>query len=629
MANFIGNLFANEHNIENASYNLDVDELNENSPHCPTPRGAKVTLKPHQETLLYRCIEIENNKVYLNTIPSLQSHVNDTHNVRLNMGVIADRVGSGKSYVVLSLIRSNDITTKTKHVVQSFGMNGMIFESMDTTYSIKTNILVIPHNLPAQWEQSTRDFGCNIKYLMLNKKKVLENICAGEIKVEDYDLIIVTSTFYRQLAGYIREQDIKVQRLIFDEIDNVVIVGCTRINAMFYWFITASYGNLLYPKGYQTYDQSLRRYIYCADGMRGAGFVKSIFTELCESLPKELTKVLILKNTESYVQASLQLPPINRNIIRCMTPSSVQILSGVVDSGIINALNANDVTTAIGMISTTQRVSEQSIISMMIHKLTKELGNLNMRLSLTSQLQYDNEAQRLHDQADIRKKISERTNKIVLIEQRIQQNDFCCICYDNIENKTVVECCQNSFCFKCITLWMNKKSVCPMCKTSISQKELFLVDDQMQPEVKEPMPVIKKDLFDPAYTSQFTKLKNLKKLIKQRKSDPDFKCLLFSCYDNSFTDIVPILDEHGIKYGYIKGRGDVIKNAVNRYKTGDLQVLLINVHDYGSGLNLENTSDVIMFHKFDSEIEKQVIGRAHRFGRRGELAVWYLLHGNE
>jgi SNF2 family DNA or RNA helicase len=84
-----------------------------------------------------------------------------------------------------------------------------------------------------------------------------------------------------------------------------------------------------------------------------------------------------------------------------------------------------------------------------------------------------------------------------------------------------------------------------------------------------------------------------------------------------------------MKYSHLKGRGDVVKNIVNNYKTGDLQVLLVNVHDYGSGLNLENTSDIIMFHKFDSEIEKQVIGRAHRLGRRGELSVWYLLYGNE
>jgi hypothetical protein len=36
-----------------------------------------------------------------------------------------------------------------------------------------------------------------------------------------------------------------------------------------------------------------------------------------------------------------------------------------------------------------------------------------------------------------------------------------------------------------------------------------------------------------------------------------------------------------------------------------------------------------MFHKLDTEMEKQVIGRANRFGRVESLKVWYLLHANE
>ena len=137
------------------------------------------------------------------------------------------------------------------------------------------------------------------------------------------------------------------------------------------------------------------------------------------------------------------------------------------------------------------------------------------------------------------------------------------------------------------------------------------------------------DIFNPEHTRRFDKYENLKKILRHRLSDPTFKCLLFSCYDSSFLNVIPILESLDIKWSYMKGRGDIIKNTVQHYKNGDIQVLLINVHDYGSGLNLENTSDIIMFHKFDSEIEKQVIGRAHRLGRTTNLAVWYLLHENE
>jgi hypothetical protein len=36
-----------------------------------------------------------------------------------------------------------------------------------------------------------------------------------------------------------------------------------------------------------------------------------------------------------------------------------------------------------------------------------------------------------------------------------------------------------------------------------------------------------------------------------------------------------------------------------------------------------------MFHKFDAEIEKQVIGRAQRCGRTTTLNIHYLLNENE
>jgi SNF2 family DNA or RNA helicase len=72
-----------------------------------------------------------------------------------------------------------------------------------------------------------------------------------------------------------------------------------------------------------------------------------------------------------------------------------------------------------------------------------------------------------------------------------------------------------------------------------------------------------------------------------------------------------------------------VANTVAAYKTRDLDVLLVNSNNYGSGLNLENTTDVVLFHKLDSEVEHQVVGRALRMGRTSPLNVWYLLYEHE
>jgi SNF2 family DNA or RNA helicase len=125
---------------------------------------------------------------------------------------------------------------------------------------------------------------------------------------------------------------------------------------------------------------------------------------------------------------------------------------------------------------------------------------------------------------------------------------------------------------------------------------------------------------------KFDKLKNLEILLKSKK---EAKILIFSNFDNTFHKITPILDKLSVRYEYIKGNGDQIKAVVHRYKSNVLDVLLVNTRNYGTGMNLENTTDIIMLHKLDTQLETQVIGRAHRFGRIGALNVYYLLHENE
>jgi len=606
-------------------FDLDVYELDENSPRCPTPVGANITLKPHQEAMLHRCIMYENEDLPLSMFAPLPSTPDQS--VRLNGAVIGDRVGSGKTYLVLSLIKSNDITNRNSYFVKSFGMNSMVFKAHDASSSIKTNIIVIPHNIPSQWEAYIKNFGCGLTYLMINKTKIVTDITSGNTKIEDYDLVVVTSTFYKFVANYLIDKAIKVQRIIFDEVDNITISGCYKIRAMFYWYISASYGNLMYPRGYNSYCEGARRYVSYAEGIRTPGFVKTLFYELADTLPKELMKIMIVKNKEAFVEASFQLPPMITHIIRCQTPASIRILAGVVDRNIIASLNAGDEEGAIALLSPLQKRTESNIIELMINRNNKELKNLNTQLKIILEVDYDTPEERNEAISAINKKIQDVNNKIELIKDRINNNGFCSICYDDITHKTILACCQNSFCFKCISIWRNRHPTCPMCKQSLTDDKLFVVSKQ--DNVEEPPAEIPRDIFNPAYSLKYDKYRMLEKILKQRKADPAFKCLLFSGYDTSFTRIVPILEKLNIKFSFLKGRGDVVNNTVRRYKNGDVQVLLVNINEYGSGLNLENTSDVVMFHKFESQIEKQVIGRAQRMGRVGSLKLWYLLHESE
>lgn len=605
-------------------FSVVVDELTEEHPRASQPENTKLPLKPHQLTLLQRCIDLENGVLALKDFPNLADQVNENDTMTTKIGIIGDRVGSGKSFVILALILSNNIVEKEDVIVKSYGYNNVVFRLVNKKKVIPTNLLVIPHNLTAQWLSYMDMYTSAIKYVMINKKTIGEFI-DDKIKLDDYDLVIVTSTYYNRFASVYSDKEVKFQRIIYDEVDNLNIAGCRMIDSRFVWMVTASYGNLLYPRGFTRWEPTLNRHIWCANGVANAGYIKNLVLDLYNNVPQKLTKLLIAKNQEEYIQKSNILPEIFKNIVICMTPKSIHILNGIVDRTIIECLNADDIQGAITHVNPTNKGSEENIIDLMIQKYTKIILNLNLKLNYTQEYIFDNEADKQSEVAKIESKIKENETKIQMIKDRINDSNTCCICYDDINNKTITKCCQNSFCFKCINLWLSRKANCPMCKTALVYSDIFsVVDDAGSSGITIED---EEELDETKVNPKFDKHKNLQILLASRK--PGSKFLIFSNYDSSFQNLYTILTKLNIKYMHLKGNGNVIKCMIDRYKNGDVDVLLVNSRHYGSGLNLENTSDIVMFHKFDTEIEKQVIGRAHRLGRTMPLNIWYLLHENE
>ena len=608
---------------EVGEFNIDVDELTEQSPKSDQPSNINVTLKDHQLTLLYRCIQYETQILDIKEFPKASEKFPDSH-IQANMAIIGDRVGSGKSYVILSLISINNITNKNNVVIKSYGLNNVIYFIPDAKKTVKTNLLIIPHNLTNQWDDYIKRFSSNLKYMIINRHKHVDSLYEESFNIENLDLIVVTGTLYNKVANYITEKGIKLQRLIVDEVDNVNIPGCVRVEACFTWFVTASYGNVLYPRGFSKYEQNIRRHICFATGIRNNGYIKDVLTDLNGNISRELVKVLIVKNSEAYVEKSISLPPIYNYVIKCKTPNTINILNGIVDKNIIDFLNANDVFGALQCINPSNRGSEDNIVRLLIDKYTKQLTNIKLNFSMVNQMVFENENERRQEIDNLNSKIQIIENKIMMISNRIRESNVCIICYEPTDtNRTITTCCQNSFCFPCINTWLLNKAACPMCKAKMTSNDYMVINEDMpscsHSEIKE---------IDEHQTHEsFDKYKNLKIVLENRAVGSKF--LIFSAYDSSFNDVLPILANLEIKFEYLKGPGSHIASIVRKYKEKDLDVLLVNMRNYGSGLNLENTSDIVMFHKESNQSECQIIGRAHRMGKTDPLNIHYLLYANE
>lgn len=602
---------------------MNITELDENSPIASQPHNARLPLKRHQLTLLHRCLEFESSKVQITGETSRSiSTQNPPRHMETSIGIIGDRVGSGKSFVILSLMLTQDQgegSNVSRGMVSTYGRNKIIVFASSCKPCIKTNLLVVPHNLVAQWTDYIQAF-CppTFTYVIVNKSKIFNDVVDTDLG--NYDLIVTTCTFYNRLATVIRQRGLKMKRVFYDEVDNLNIPSCEEIESGFYWFVTASYLNLIYPRGHSRYDRSIQRYVMIASGIRNSGYVKDVFNDLSSAEPKISARTLIVRNSDDYIKTSIMLPePIN-NYVKCKTPHTINILNGIVDMPVINHLNAGDIDNAILSINPANRCAEDNIVKIIIDKYERNLKNIETSLSMIDSFVYETPAERQVELERLLKRKNEVVQRIECIKERIRQSETCSICFDDINNKTIVSCCSNAFCFRCIHVWLARKSSCPLCKGVVSPTDIYVVDNATTSQRS----ILVEDYSDRIHESN-DKVRNLRNIL--RSLDNDGKILIFSASDSSFVQIADVLQEEGIQFAYLKG--NQIQKAMNEYKNGSTKVLLVNSVYYGCGLNLENTTDIIMFHKFNNEIEKQVIGRAQRYGRTSSLRIWYLLYENE
>jgi SNF2 family DNA or RNA helicase len=118
-------------------------------------------------------------------------------------------------------------------------------------------------------------------------------------------------------------------------------------------------------------------------------------------------------------------------------------------------------------------------------------------------------------------------------------------------------------------------------------------------------------------------------LLKILTENPNGKFLIFSRYDNPFTQLARELEQLHITGKELKGNKDVIQNTLLQFEKGSLRCLLLNSLQMGAGLTITSATHVILLHAMNLDEEKQILGRAYRLGRKDPLHFYKLVHSDE
>ena len=721
-----------------------------------TPKKILVELKPHQMRTLYEMVSQETSEYRFSS--------------SYNVNLLCDNVGSGKSLCILSLIAEKPTTylsssvyyssKKETHSYNHYGRNYDVLYSLgidSQTICLKTNLIIVPHNIFLQWKNYIETF-TKLKTYFVAGKKNYTSLCSSKThfieQCDKNDIILVKSTMYKKLYYHINTilnvlPDVKsgsnkeiyqsenlqmsyklnkikqqtkefykdlanisckepqnldmgeklkkrytsikndmeslidnndwnlltqknfkrlsnfkyfiqgycFERIIVDEVDSIKIPAFPYMYAKQIWYITSSINNVLYPYGQREYNYETHTYKTISAGISGTGFLKNIlanmFHSYCSKRKLGSFRGLfnIIRNNNKFIEHSIHIPEPVINFIECYTPPHLIAIKNAIDKEALKAFNAGDTKKAIEILGC-EGGTEKELIEQITQKLkdkktfllekntdktakiveyTKSITELEV---LNNPLENDPLTTSLIDTELIKTKkllkncklvIKSNKEKIVSIEAKIKgieerlgnvESKNCPICYCNFAEPAITPCCNNVFCLECITMALSTSKECPLCRAKIKVKDVnLIINDSGSTTTK--VEDEKKLL---------TKMVNLVNLVKK---DTSKRIMIFSEYDESLNNIRQELDDLNINYSGIKGASSTIQGIISNFKDRKFNVLLLNAKHFGAGLNLQFTDEIIIYHRMSKDLEKQVIGRAQRLGRKTPLQISYLCYDNE
>ena len=535
------------------------------------PENLKVNLFKHQLASIYQMETMEREKVV---------HY-DNRDKETKIGFNADTTGYGKTLSMIGLIARDKMEWDldipfVKEIINQESAGLILSRRVERYDKLPTTLILVPTSIVSQWEKELTH--TNLKVKIIDSKREVENVIA-----ENYDVIIVTVSMFNNLA--ISYSRYAWKRFIFDEPGHVRVSGMKEIQAGFYWFVTAT------PE-----DINLQH-----RNCRGSFMKKIIGEEWCKI--EEQFMGMIIRNDLNFVHASFNTPQTYHYYHKCINPV-LKAVNGMVSSSIHNMIAGGNIEGAVAALGGKKT---ENILELVKKDTLKALAKIEEDIIIYRDIKVCDK------KLEIATKEMERIKtQLVQLETRFESmlTDICSICTGKLKCPIMEPFCQNLFCGECLLTWLQKKQSCPLCRANIDTTELIYLGEYKNEEKE---PIIK----EKRYTA-------LEKIIDILSNKKDGKFIIFSAYDASFKPICRVLKEADINFSLVIGNRKTREHSIEKFKNGDASVIFLNSNFNGAGINLQEASDIILYHEMPTSTQNQIIGRANRIGRVNSLHVHHL-----
>jgi len=311
---------------------------------------------------------------------------------------------------------------------------------------------------------------------------------------------------------------------------------------------------------------------------------------------------MLLRNDFDFVKSSFHMPETIHIEHTCSHPS-LNIVKNMLNSSMRTMLEAGNIEGVVCALGGESR----NIIDLVIKEKEREIAEVDADIKIYRDIR-PNE-QKLKCAEKNKESIIEQLKTMNNDYEKMLQKQVCSICLCVVSDPVLETNCHNFFCGNCLLTWLKNKDSCPLCRKHVKSTDIVYVNTKDTNSESEKM------------ERELTQLETVTKIITD---NPTGKFLVFSAYDQTFEPLCTNMDDKNIEYTLIKGNCSTRQKKINSYKNGSTNVIFLNSNYNGSGINLEETTDIILYHNMSISTREQIIGRANRIGRVNSLNVHHL-----